>query len=112
MTTVEILEKLKSLDNDQQVEWMVALGANLTVAARAEYPSSMWEGDTAKSPGDMAKLIAFNEIQHRIYGRIRAIRNGEEWTIESFLGDFIQRASASGIAEAFAWAVSNSLRNI
>jgi hypothetical protein len=112
MNTVEILEKLKSLNTEQQVQWMIALGANLTVAARTVYPSSMWNGDTANSPGDINKLIAFNEIQHRVYGRMRAIRNGEEWTTEDFLNDFIRSASFNEIGDVFAWAVASSLQNI
>jgi len=89
-----VMEKLKTaiqkLDLQNQIEWMIDLGYQLTVYARGAYPV----GDES---GNLNQLLGFNELQHQIYGRIRTLRRGEIWTIESFIQSLSEKAECYGI---------------
>jgi hypothetical protein len=102
MTQSELLIQLTPLDPDQQVRWMLKLGAWLTIAARTFY-----EPGTDEAEG--SHLRGFNEIQHRVYARIRDLRDGKEWTLESFLDMIIGTAAHFKIASSVAWAIQKSL---
>jgi hypothetical protein len=78
LTKVEVIDDLKALNGSQQQEWMFRLGYELTIYARECYV-------TGELAGDSKRLMGFNEIQHRIYGRIAALSRSEEWTEESFI---------------------------
>jgi hypothetical protein len=60
------------------------------VYARGAYPV----GDGS---GNLNQLLGFNELQHQIYGRIRTLRRGEIWTIESFIQSLSEKAECYGI---------------
>ena len=60
-------------------------------------------------PGNVTHLVAFNELQHQIYGRIRALRRNDEWTIESFVDGLLQKAQHYGVAGDLGWALKTSL---
>ena len=64
MTKQDVMDALKGRRPDQELQWMVALGANLTVSARGYYP-------VETQLGSLSHLMGFNELQHQVYGRIR-----------------------------------------
>jgi hypothetical protein len=101
MTQSELLIQLAPLNRDQQVHWMLALGAYLTIAARNFYETGT---DNAEGP----PLRGFNEIQHRVYARVRDLADGEEWTLESFLDMIIGTAARFKIDSSVAWALQRS----
>jgi hypothetical protein len=105
MTKREIIDIVDRLEPDRQIQWMIDLGAQLTISARASYSG---EGQQ----GNAMHLMGFNEMQHQIYGRIRTLSRGEEWTLDSFLNGLMQRAQHYEIEGDFGWALKMSLRGI
>ncbi len=102
MTQSELLIQLAPLNLEQQVRWMLALGAYLTIAARDFY-----ELGTDNAEG--LPLRGFNEIQHRVYARVRDLTDEKEWTLESFLDMIIGTAAHFKIDSSVAWALQRSL---
>ena len=102
MTQSELLANLAPLNSDQQIRWMLDLGAFLTIAARDSYEAGT---DNAEGP----PLRGFNEIQHRVYARIRDLRDGKEWTLESFVVMIIHTSAHFKIDNGVAWALQRSL---
>jgi hypothetical protein len=90
MTEVDLINSLTSLDSTQQRSWMFSFGYELTVWARDCYGSNQSEAN-AKA------LMGFNEIQHRVYGRIAALGRSEEWTEKSYIEGVMQMARIYGI---------------
>jgi len=84
------------------VQWLIALGSQLTVSARAYYP-------LGPEKGDLAGLIAFNELQHQVYNYLRHSRTKDDWTIESFVHGLCDKASASGVDGWFGAALKASV---
>ncbi|MFT4114251.1 hypothetical protein [Silvibacterium sp.] len=84
---------------------MFDLGAQLTISARGAYALE-------EAGGDVAHLTGFNELQHQIYGRLRELRRGGSWTLESFLDGLIEKAAHYGIGGDLGWAVTVSLRDM
>lgn len=70
------LETLRVMKSEKEIPWMIDLGYQLTVYARGAYPLD-------HQIGNLNHLLGFNELQHQIYGRVRHLRRGEEWTLES-----------------------------
>jgi hypothetical protein len=103
MTKREILELLLPLGKEEQLQWMIDLGMQLTISARASYPFG-------ESAGSVQHLAGFNEMQHQVYGRIRHIGSGDEWTLESFLDGLIQKGRYYEIEGDLGWALKASLR--
>jgi len=103
MTRQEALDVLRPLDQEQQLQWMIDLGAELTIVARGGYPFE-------EAPGNITHLAGFNEMQHQVYGPVRQLRSGGEWTLESFLEDLMQKARHYGVEGDFGWALESSLR--
>jgi hypothetical protein len=81
---------------------MISLGEWLTIAARNFY-------ETGTDNAEGSPLRGFNEIQHRIYARIRDTRDGHDWTLESFLDMTINTAAHFKISSSVAWALQRSL---
>jgi len=102
MTKSELLNSLAKLDEKQQIQWMVALGSYLTIAARNFY-------ETGTENAEGRPLRGFNEIQHRVYARIWDISHGKEWTLESFIDMLLESNSIYGIDSGVAWALKNSM---
>ena len=103
MTEEEVVEAVRPLNTDQQVRWMLGLGTSLTIAAHSCYVLEL-------NPGRIDGLMGFNEIQHRLFGRIREIAAGNDWAIESFVKGLIEAGSTYRIADEVGWAVQQSLR--
>ena len=80
---------------------MTRLGMQLTVSARGAYP-------VQDQPGNIQLLIAFNEMQHQIYGRIRHLERGEAWTIESFVNGLIEKSAHYKVQSDLNWAFNHS----
>jgi hypothetical protein len=80
MNEKSIAEIVASIDPDpqEQLAWTISLGAELTIAARNFY-------EVGTDRAERSPLRGFNEIQHRIYGRIGVLRDGNAWTTDSFL---------------------------
>jgi hypothetical protein len=105
MTKQEVLDILRPLGANREMEWMIDLGAALTVSARGGYAAQ----DQAESAN---QLIGFNELQHQIYGRIRQLRCDEIWTLDSFLDGLMQRARHYKIEGDFGWALKTSIARL
>ncbi len=91
MTKHDVMDVLQGRRLDQELQWMVALGANLTVSARGYYPV-----DTQLD--SLSHLMGFNELQHQVYGRIRKFGRDEDWTLDSFLDGLLEKAEFYGIS--------------
>jgi hypothetical protein len=105
MTKQDILDTLRDITPAQELQWMLTLGSALTVSARGCYPTEAQSGNTAL-------LIGFNELQHQVYGRIRQLRRGEEWTLESFVDGLMQRAHHYRIEGDLGWALKFANSNL
>ena len=105
MTKNDVIAALEGLGPSQELQWMIDLGANLTISARGYYPVD-------KQLGSLSHLMGFNELQHQIYGRIREFRRNKEWTLDSFLDGLIGKAGFYGISGDVGWAVKSALSSI
>ena len=105
MTKAEMLDKLRSFDQEKELRWMISLGAQLAIAARDGYP-------VQEKSGNVECLVAFNEMQHQIYGRIRHLSRGDEWAIESLLDGLEQKAKHYHVLAGFNLALSRSSQEI
>lgn len=108
MTSKQILDAISQLTDVQRLEWLINLGWEMTVSARAGYPNSSLVNDK------MSYLIAFNEIQHQIYNFMRHSSAEGDWKIEDFFEGLHRKAAASGVDVEgyFGTAVKSSLRNV
>lgn len=102
MTKQQLIFEIEKLDNDQQLAWMFALGEFLTISARNSYKTDAQEGR-------IEGVMGHNEIQHRIFARIRDLRSGKEWTVESFIDLLLQMSRSYGVAGDVGWAIKQSL---
>ena len=105
MTRNEVIVTVSKLSKEMRVQWLIALGAHLTVSARAYYP-------LGPEKGDLAGLIAFNELQHQVYNYLRHSRTKNDWTIETFVHGLCEKASASGVEGWFGAAIKASVEEI
>jgi hypothetical protein len=105
MTETDLINSLASLDSAKQRSWMFNFGYELTVWARDCYGSEQHEAD-AKA------LMGFNEIQHRVYGRIAALGRSEEWTERSYIEGVMQMARAYGIEGRVSAALEKTTSNL
>ena len=105
MTRNEVVDTVSTLSKEMRVQWLIALGSHLTVSARAYYP-------LGPKKGDLAGLLAFNELQHQVYNYLRHSRAKDDWTIESFVHGLCDRASASCVEGWFGAALKASVEEI
>jgi hypothetical protein len=105
MTKQDALDALLSLSREEQIQWLIDLGMNLTVSARASYPFQ-------EEPGSLLHLVGFNEIQHQVYNRIRHLALETEWAIENFLDGLMGKARYYEIEGDFGWALKSSLAKL
>jgi hypothetical protein len=99
------LDMLLPLSLEQQLRRMTNLGTYLTISARDSYPFQ-------ESQGDIARLVGFNELLHQVFGRIRSLSCGHEWTLESFLDVLQQKSIHYGIERNLSRAMENSFRGL
>lgn len=105
MTKRDVVEALQELRADQELQWMIALGANLTVSARGYYP-------VETQVGSLSHLMGFNELQHQVYGRIRRFGRDEDWTLDSFLDGLLKKAEFYGISGDLGWAIKSAIASM
>jgi hypothetical protein len=105
MTRKEVADKVSTLNKEMRVQWLIALGAYLTISARAYYP-------LGPEKGNLTGLIAFNELQHQVYNYLRHSRMNDDWTIETFVHGLCDKASASGVEGWFGAAVKASVEEL
>lgn len=91
------------LDVQNQQQWLVRLGSEFTIAARAGYP-------VGETPGKIRHLIGFNELQHQLYNYLCGAK--ANWGIESCLNCLFDEAKRFGVEGDFGWALKSSLRGI
>jgi len=84
---------------------MIDLGDQLTVYARGVYP-------VGEESGNLSQMLGFNELQHQVYGRIRALSRGERWAAESFIQSLSQKAQHYLIAQDLGAALKASRKTI
>jgi hypothetical protein len=100
-----VIDALEGRSPDQELQWMVAIGANLTVSARGYYP-------VEKQLGSFSHLIGFNELQHQLYGRIRMFGRDDCWTLDSFLDGLLNKANFYGISGDLGWAIKSAITSM
>jgi|SRR5207302_3125259 len=103
MTGKEVLEAVLPLNKEERAQWLITLGWEMTISARAGYPAAKQVDD------NIAHLVAFNEMQHQLYNYLRHSHTRDDWKIEDFLEGLHQKAVASGIEGHFGTALKSSL---
>ena len=105
MTRKELVDAVSRLDAEERLQWLITLGWEMTVPARAYYP-------LGPEAGSLAHLIAFNELQHQVYNYLRHSRTKDDWTIEQFVHGLCDKASVSGVEGWFGTAIKSSVKAI
>jgi hypothetical protein len=108
MTRKEILDAILPLNEPQNrsrcLQWLTNLGYQMTVGARGGYPAV---------ENKIEHLVAFNELQHKLYNQIVHFQTGDEWyKADVLLDNLHQYAVAAGVAGEFGWAVQASIRSL
>lgn len=85
---------------------MIDLGTNLTISARGYYAVEEVQ------PGSLSHLMGFNELQHQVYGRIRELRRGGDWTIDRFLDVLLDKSNVYGISGDLGWAIKTAISSM
>jgi len=74
MTRQEILDVILPLNELQnaarRLQWLIELGYQMTISARAGYPTV---------ENKIEHLVAFNELQHQLYNQILHCQTNDEW---------------------------------
>jgi hypothetical protein len=76
MTRKQILDALLPLSGARRLQWLIALGWEMTLSARAGYPAV---------ENNFAHVVAFNEMQHQLYNYMLHSQDQDDWKIEDFL---------------------------
>jgi hypothetical protein len=105
MTKEEVLNALRDLDREQERRWLTDFGGLLTISARSGYP-------VGAESGRIEHLMAFNEMQHQLYGRLRHLDTGEPWDLEEFLNGLQRIAEYRHVEGDFGWALATSVRRL
>jgi len=103
MTLKEIVDAVTRLAVQGQQQWLIRLGFEFTIAARAGYP-------TREGPGNLHHLIGFNELQHQLYNYLHGTK--PDWGMESLLNCLFDEAKRFRVEGDFGWALKSSLRGI
>lgn len=108
MTRQEILDVILPLNEPQnaarRLQWLIDLGYQMTISARAGYP-------TVESK--IEHLVAFNELQHQLYNQMLHCQTNDEWfKVEELIENLRKHAVATGVAGDFGWAVHTSIRSL
>ena len=108
MTRQEILDVILPLNEpgngSRRLQWLINLGYQMTVSARAGYPTL---------ENKIEHLVAFNELQHQLYNQmLHCQTNDERYKVEELLENQRKYAVAAGVAGDFGWAVHTSIRSL
>lgn len=108
MTRQEILDAILPLNEPdnaaRRLQWLINLGYQMTISARAGYPTV---------ENKIEHLVAFNELQHQLYNQMLHCQTNDEWyKVEDLLENLRKYAVAAGVAGDFGWAVHASIRSL
>lgn len=108
MSRQEILDAILPLNGPQnahrRLQWLIELGYNMTISARAGYPTV---------DNKIEHLVAFNELQHQLYNQMLHCKTNDEWyKVEELLENLRKYAEAAGVAADFGWAAHTSVRSL
>jgi hypothetical protein len=108
MTRQEILDAILPLNESEnaprRLQWLINLGYQMTISARAGYPTV---------ENKIEHLVAFNELQHQLYNQMLHCQTNDEWyKSEDLLENLRKYAVAAGVAGDFGWAVHASIRSL
>jgi hypothetical protein len=108
MTRQEILDAILPLNDPEnaarRLQWLINLGYQMTISARAGYPTV---------GNKIEHLVAFNELQHHLYNQVMHCQTGDEWyKVEEFLENLRKYAVATGVEGDFGWAVHTSIQSL
>ncbi len=88
----------------RRLQWLLDLGYQMTVSARAGYPIVQ---------NKFEHLVAFNELQHQLYNQMLHCQTNDEWyKVEELLENLRKYAVAAGVPGDFGCAVLASLRSL
>jgi hypothetical protein len=108
MTRQEMLDAILPLNEPEnagrRLQWLINLGYQMTISARARYPTV---------GNKIEHLVAFNELQHDLYNQVMHCQMADEWyKVEEFLENLRKHAVETGVEGDFGWAVHTSLRSL
>ncbi len=108
MTRQEILDAILPLNEPEngsrRLQWLINLGYQMTISARAGYPTV---------ENKIEHLVAFNELQHQLYNQMLHTQTNDEWyKVEELLENLRKYAVAAGVAGDFGCAVQASIRSL
>jgi hypothetical protein len=108
MTRQEILDAISPLNEPRnagrRLQWLIDLGYQMTVSARAGYPTVQ---------NKIEHLVAFSELQHQLYNQTLHCQTNDEWyKVEELLENLRKYAVAAGVSGDFGCAVLASLRSL
>lgn len=106
MTRQEILDAILPLNGPEnaarRLQWLIRLGYQMTISARAGYPTV---------DNKIEHLVAFNELQHQLYNQMLHCQTNDEWhKVEELLENLRKYADATGVTGDFGWAALTSIR--
>jgi len=108
MTRQEILDAILPLNDPQnaprRLQWLINLGSQMTISARGGYPTVQ---------NNIEHLVAFNELQHKLYNQMLHCQTNDEWyKVEELLEKLRKYAVSAGVDGDFGWAVHTSIRSL
>jgi hypothetical protein len=108
LTRQEILNAILPLNGPEnaarRLQWLINLGYQMTISARAGYPTV---------ENKIEHLVAFNELQHQLYNQMLHCQTNDEWyKIEELLENLRKYSAAAGVAGDFGWAVHTAIRSL
>jgi hypothetical protein len=104
MTRKELIDAVEAMSQKKRTQWLIALGWQMTISARAAgYP-------VGEKAGNIAYLVAFNEMQHQLFNYLRHSQTDHGWPIVDFLDSLFKKAATSGVEGHFGAAVTSSLK--
>jgi hypothetical protein len=103
----EATKAFEALTAEQQLRFLAFFGHNLTVAARDTY---VFQAPGVRAP---QRLRAINEIQHRVFGHLRALLNEGEWRYpgDAFVGILLDHEDDHLRAQAV-WCFEDALKRV
>ena len=108
MTRQEILDALLPLNDpqrtSQRLQWLINLGYQMTISARGGYPTV---------ENKIEHLVAFNELQHKLYNQMLHCQTNDEWyKVEELLENLRMYAESAGVAGDFGRAAQKSIQSL
>jgi hypothetical protein len=105
MNLSDILQTVASLDRERRIRWLIDLGWEMTLSARAGYP-------LAQRADPIPHLMAFNDMQHQLFNFLRHSQSEDDWRLEDFVKGLCQSAKVSGVEGEFGWALKSSVKRL